>query len=135
MEKLYSHEKLDYETMAGLALKYFPEKESEIAATGSRDYVWAILTRSVEQLARDIYKEFQKMLAKPDIQKTHNKISDFFQDMQQQFSNRDPQLIEALTLIVGLSVFKNLELDMHTGNSMIRFTPAGPQLVFTDPLA
>jgi hypothetical protein len=142
-ERLYSYEDLDYETLAGMTLRYFPEKQSEVEVIRNPNTVWTILTEAVERLAKGIRnqlrsRQFQKtpIADLTDLTKMQDMIPGFVEAMQQTFSDRDPQLIEALTVIVCVASSNpnTYGLDMHTGNSMIRLTPAGPQLVFTDPL-
>jgi hypothetical protein len=142
-ERLYSYQDLDYETLAGLTLRYFPELEAAVSGSQNPHTTWAILTMDVEQLAKTIWNQlrarhFSKIPIADltDLTKMQDMIPGFVEAMQQTFSDRDPQLIEALTVIVCVASANpnTYGLDMHTGNSMIRFTPAGPQLVFTDPL-
>jgi hypothetical protein len=58
--------------------------------------------------------------------------------MQAKFTQFEPELIEALTIIASVAMIEPYNpkgsFDMHSANSMIRFTSVGPQLVFSDPL-
>jgi len=47
---------------------------------------------------------------------------------------KNPKFAKAMITIHNLRKKYNFDLDIHSGNIMIRVTSIGPQLVFTDPL-
>lgn len=48
---------------------------------------------------------------------------------------KDPELKQALEIILKLQRDNNFQMDLHSGNMMWRITGFRPQLVLTDPLA
>jgi hypothetical protein len=58
-----------------------------------------------------------------------------FKPVKYSTSIKDPQFKKAILLIRALrSKNESMFYDIHSANIMIRRTPAGPQLVITDPL-
>jgi hypothetical protein len=143
-ERLHPYTVLDHTVLTEMALRYFPELERELANTKNADTIWDILSKEVERTARDIGRylratQFRSLSISDitDLKKMQELIPEFVSKMQNQLPTFDPQLVEALTLIACVTATNPIRynLDMHSGNSMIRLTSAGPQLVFTDPIA
>jgi hypothetical protein len=145
IETLHAWNNLDIESLSSLVLRYFPALESNVKQIrqlpkDAEAYLWALLTDKMQGLARTILSRIRGKLEKADgdLSLIQQSIPGLVQDMQAKFTQFEPELIEALTIIASVAMIEPYNpkgsFDMHSANSMIRFTSVGPQLVFSDPL-
>jgi hypothetical protein len=146
MESLHKWDNLDIESLSSLVLRYFPALESDVdklrqLPKDANEYIWALLTDRMSRLARTILNRIRNKLeyTDGDLSLIQQSIPSLVQDMQAKFPQFEPELIEALTIIASVAMIDPDNpigsFDMHSANSMIRFTSVGPQLVFSDPLS
>ena len=145
IETLHQWDNLDIESLSSLVLRYFPALESKVKQIrqypkNAEAYIWALLTDKMSGLAGTILGRIRRKLEKADgdLSLIQQSIPSLVQDMQAKFPQFEPELIEALTIIASVAMIEpdnpKGSFDMHSANSMIRFTNVGPQLVFSDPL-
>lgn len=158
LERLQSRRNFDSQVIIGVVTRLFPNlesiidrklKEGEYRYLSSNEIatdVWGMLISAIKTLTGSVEQHYnqnfhawartQTRTGKSDPQLHLEFFTKVYPSQIRGFkSNVDPNLLEALSIIVHLQATnQNIGLDLHDANFMLRPTSVGPQLVFSDPL-
>lgn len=124
MEKLYSPTELSMDALLGMAEKMQGDGAVDEDAALNVYNTYYHGEFETEEIAFEKFKLW--------FWKEHVVNLDFLH----QARKHDDNLQQAFDLVKSLvSTSDHFTTDMHSGNFMVRLTPYGPQLVFTDPIA
>lgn len=108
LQALQQHTDYDVEALRGMAERMFKDPELIVTDQDGVNSAWGNICRVLKYAVED--QNFKHL--------------------------KDPDLIRALKYIQALmQKNKGWDLDMHSGNFLIRGTSTGPQLVITDPVS